>query len=689
MIDDEDKGVWRTVSGRRIFIREGQSLTEAMRESGKFRNTPSTTKKTSRKYEDWSSEDKKKFRRWYRKHAEELAKANPGKSEPEIRKLAQEEWGEKNLDVSKTETSETKSKSEDSKKETSESIDYDNLWDTNDPYVYHIDATNADIDSFRREGIRPSDKGYQGEGVYMATTPEDTLYNVDKVEDGTLYRIKKKDLVQKFGLYSKDNPDGIQYDDGTHEVMLGGKRNVPPEMLEVKRNGVWEKLVETKSVSDRIKEQRAKQDIEKNYKEHTFEELKAGKFDKEQSKLVLEDGSEVALLPQREYKKICEQQLTNSSNETKEIVDSYTMTQQTAGSADLNSISDDNLENHRFIRRVNVCYDKSLISTSRERDQYLYDSYQDWVKNFEPREKTEDRYKLRTEWQKKWGYDYSQVAYPLADIAKEKLWTDDEIAEAKAIYPTLKALDDEYIAKASDLNWEGEEFLELRKEHLAEYAEVVNACENERLKQKNRSPYWYNTIANYDSNKVYNATYDTDTEEEKGTIKRLNTQELLDLDYTPELKSLQTDEVNSTIEGLKKSVSQFDTAFEKDGIALDRDILVYRRGRETRDEVENGFTKLGYVSCSAKDTLPKKMPSGLAFGEMEYYIVIPKGTKVLFAEDIIGYKTNPNDTSRIAANRGLKRQHEVILPRGTHFTKVDSLSWSTHILKAEVKKNGK
>lgn len=33
---DEIKGVWRTVSGRRIFIREGQSLTDAMRESGKF-----------------------------------------------------------------------------------------------------------------------------------------------------------------------------------------------------------------------------------------------------------------------------------------------------------------------------------------------------------------------------------------------------------------------------------------------------------------------------------------------------------------------------------------------------------------------------------------------------------------------------------------------------------------------------
>ena len=34
-INDEG-GVWRTVSGRRIFIKDGQELSDAMRESGKF-----------------------------------------------------------------------------------------------------------------------------------------------------------------------------------------------------------------------------------------------------------------------------------------------------------------------------------------------------------------------------------------------------------------------------------------------------------------------------------------------------------------------------------------------------------------------------------------------------------------------------------------------------------------------------
>lgn len=35
---DKEEGVWRTISGRRVFIRTGQSLSDAMKESGKFKN---------------------------------------------------------------------------------------------------------------------------------------------------------------------------------------------------------------------------------------------------------------------------------------------------------------------------------------------------------------------------------------------------------------------------------------------------------------------------------------------------------------------------------------------------------------------------------------------------------------------------------------------------------------------------
>lgn len=35
-----EDGVWRTIAGRRVFIKEGQSLTDAMKESGKFNKMP-------------------------------------------------------------------------------------------------------------------------------------------------------------------------------------------------------------------------------------------------------------------------------------------------------------------------------------------------------------------------------------------------------------------------------------------------------------------------------------------------------------------------------------------------------------------------------------------------------------------------------------------------------------------------
>lgn len=41
----EENGVWRTVGGRRIFIKEGQDLASAMKESGKFSNKQIEDKK--------------------------------------------------------------------------------------------------------------------------------------------------------------------------------------------------------------------------------------------------------------------------------------------------------------------------------------------------------------------------------------------------------------------------------------------------------------------------------------------------------------------------------------------------------------------------------------------------------------------------------------------------------------------
>ena len=39
-------GVWRTIGGRRVFIKDGQSLSDAMKESGKFKRTNNDVKKS-------------------------------------------------------------------------------------------------------------------------------------------------------------------------------------------------------------------------------------------------------------------------------------------------------------------------------------------------------------------------------------------------------------------------------------------------------------------------------------------------------------------------------------------------------------------------------------------------------------------------------------------------------------------
>jgi hypothetical protein len=45
----DEGGVWRTIGGRRVFIKDGQSLTDAMRESGKFGSSKKKLTTTAKK----------------------------------------------------------------------------------------------------------------------------------------------------------------------------------------------------------------------------------------------------------------------------------------------------------------------------------------------------------------------------------------------------------------------------------------------------------------------------------------------------------------------------------------------------------------------------------------------------------------------------------------------------------------
>lgn len=69
---NEEDGVWRTVGGRRIFIRNGQSLADAMVKSGKFTKLRETYKKHKEKKQE--EKEKKEWDEKVKKPTEENAK---------------------------------------------------------------------------------------------------------------------------------------------------------------------------------------------------------------------------------------------------------------------------------------------------------------------------------------------------------------------------------------------------------------------------------------------------------------------------------------------------------------------------------------------------------------------------------------------------------------------------------------
>lgn len=105
---------------------------------------------------------------------------------------------------------------------------------TDDAYVYHLDATNADPSSFKKYGFKPSARGQFGKGVYLSNTKEGTQFYA-KLNEGTLYRLRKLHLIERYGLYAakaKGNlyrPDGLQFDRSDGQIFLEGNRAIKYE----------------------------------------------------------------------------------------------------------------------------------------------------------------------------------------------------------------------------------------------------------------------------------------------------------------------------------------------------------------------------------------------------------------------------------------------------------------------------
>ena len=109
------------------------------------------------------------------------------------------------------------------------------------------------------------------------------------------------------------------------------------------------------------------------------------------------------------------------------------------------------------------------------------------------------------------------------------------------------------------------------------------------------------------------------------------------------------------MKAIQKDAFELDKIFEKKGISLDKDMIVYRKGYESLKDIEKGYVRPGFTSTSAMSRINKKTPGGLQLGNNEFEILIPKGMKFLPIENI------GSDAEE------LRKQHEILLPRNIKF----------------------
>ena len=110
----------------------------------------------------------------------------------------------------------------------------------------------------------------------------------------------------------------------------------------------------------------------------------------------------------------------------------------------------------------------------------------------------------------------------------------------------------------------------------------------------------------------------------------------------------------------REQFEKIDKILEEKGIALDRDLIVYRKGHESLEDIQNNFVRFGYTSTAAINKINKKTPGGLMLGDNEFEIIVPAGMKFLPIKEV--------------AEEQVKKQNEIVLPRGISYELVEDKS---------------
>src|SRR5574344_879895 len=192
-----EEGVWRTVGGRRIFIKEGQSLSDAMRNSGKFENS--------------QKDVKTKLKKQFDKNKEKQS----DKQEKRIDTLKEREEKEKQLKEQKIKEIEQRRKQleEDIKNAPKEKLEQYEIIKENNPMLddYHVGIRSPkDIKSFN-EVINDDESFSWGDfskkdAEKALQKGEITIYSSYSIEQGTFVSTSKIQAEQYAGgkkVYTK------------------------------------------------------------------------------------------------------------------------------------------------------------------------------------------------------------------------------------------------------------------------------------------------------------------------------------------------------------------------------------------------------------------------------------------------------------------------------------------------------
>jgi len=220
MAKDDIGGVWRTVSGRRIFIKEGQDLATAMKESGKFKGSNKSKTQKSDFYNRLSKEEQEKYDNYLKK----------GYSKEDIENTLMYKTQEDRMEeagikfASKEETESLQNKANDVYKEyVKNTLNNDEYLQANRPNEYFQkmlrekdselrEETLKNLDANAKEavkqGIDKNEFAQKNAERGINTTKSDEAYN--KAQEKSLNSLRRKDekiLKNEYQQYLKEHPN--------------------------------------------------------------------------------------------------------------------------------------------------------------------------------------------------------------------------------------------------------------------------------------------------------------------------------------------------------------------------------------------------------------------------------------------------------------------------------------------------